>query len=179
VVRKANEPTVLDEPTAAELPLIAQRTYERPDGTIAPYLTPEELHYLTIPKGTLDDAERAEVESHVTASRDLLADIPWTDDLKELVTYAYGHHELLNGGGYPQHLAGDEIPIQTRLITIADIFDALTSSDRPYKHTVPVERALEVLQANAAAGQLDPELVKVMVESESYRRSAARHQSDL
>jgi hypothetical protein len=82
VVRMANEPTVLDAPIAAELAAIARCTYERPDGTIAPYLTPEELHYLRIPKGTLDDAERGEVESHVTASRDLLNNLPWTDDLK-------------------------------------------------------------------------------------------------
>ena len=178
VVRTADEPSVLDEPVAAELRVIAERTYERPDGTIAPYLTPEELHYLELPKGTLDPSERAEVEAHVTATRDLLASIPWTDELKELVTYAYGHHELLNGAGYPHHLAGDEIPLQTRLITIADIFDALTAADRPYKPAVPVERAMEMLRADAEAGQLDPELVKVMAESESYRRRAATDPPD-
>jgi HD-GYP domain-containing protein (c-di-GMP phosphodiesterase class II) len=178
VVRIANEPSVLDAPVAAELLVIAQRTFERPDGSVAPYLTPEEVHYLQLPKGTLDDRERVTVEGHVTASRDLLSDIPWTDDLKGLVTYAYGHHELLNGDGYPQQLAGDEIPLQTRLITVADIFDALTASDRPYKPAVSVERALEMLQADAAAGQLDPELVKIMVESESDRRHAARRESE-
>ena len=170
VVDRANEPTVLEAPIAAELASIAERRYERPDGTMAPYLTPEELHYLQLPKGTLDDAERAEVEAHVTATRDLLASIPWTDDLKEMVNYAYGHHELLNGEGYPRHLEGAEIPLQTRLITIADIFDALTASDRPYKPAVPIEEALEMLRANADAGQLDPELVKVMAESEAYRQ---------
>jgi HD-GYP domain-containing protein (c-di-GMP phosphodiesterase class II) len=174
VVHMANEPTVLDAPIAAELAAIARCTYERPDGTIAPYLTPEERHYLRIPKGTLDDAERGEVESHVTASRDLLNNIPWTDDLKELVTYAYGHHELLNGTGYPRHLAGADIPLQTRLITIADIFDALTASDRPYKPAVPVERAVEILQTDAAAGQLDSELVKILAENKSYRHGATK-----
>jgi HD-GYP domain-containing protein (c-di-GMP phosphodiesterase class II) len=173
VVRAANEPTVLDAPVAAELAAIAAHSYERPDGTSAPYLTAEELHYLQLPKGTLDDRERLQVESHVTATRDLLSHIPWPDDLKDIVAYAYGHHELLDGDGYPQHLAGDAIPLQTRLITIADIFDALTATDRPYKPAVPVERALEMLQANAAAGQLDPELVKVLRESESYRRRTA------
>jgi HD-GYP domain-containing protein (c-di-GMP phosphodiesterase class II) len=179
VVRKANEPTVLDEPTAAELPVIARRTYQRPDGTIAPYLTPEELHYLELPKGTLDDAERAEIESHAAATRDLVSHIPWTDDLKGIVPYASQHHELLNGEGYPEHLKGDQIPLQSRLITIADIFDALTATDRPYKPSVPVERALEMLRADAAAGQLDPELVKVLAESESYRRQAPSNQRKL
>lgn len=173
LVRAANEPTVLDAPVAEELAAIAAHGYERPDGTTAPYLTAEELHYLRLPMGTLDDRERVKIMSHVTATRDLLSHIPWPDDLKDIVAYAYGHHELLDGGGYPQHLAGDEIPLQTRLITIADIFDALTATDRPYKPAVPVERALEMLQANAAAGQLDPELVKVLTESESYRRRAA------
>ena len=164
VVRSANEPTVLDAPIAAELLSIARCTYERPDGTIAPYLTPEELHYLQLPKGTLDDRERAEVESHATATREFLSNIPWTDDLKDLVTYASGHHELLNGEGYPEHLRGDEIPLQTRLITVADIFDALTASDRPYKPAVSADRAVKILQAEAAAGRLDPEIVKVLAE---------------
>jgi HD-GYP domain-containing protein (c-di-GMP phosphodiesterase class II) len=179
VIHYANEPSVLDAPIAAELAAIAQRTYERPDGTFAPYLTAEELHYLQLPRGTLDDAERAEVEAHATASRDLLVNIPWTDSLKGLVEYAYGHHELLNGDGYPRHLSGAAIPLQTRLITIADVFDALTATDRPYKPAVPIERALEMLRAEAAAGRLDPELVEVMAETEPYRRPAARTEPEL
>jgi HD-GYP domain-containing protein (c-di-GMP phosphodiesterase class II) len=170
VVRAANEPTVLEAPVAAELSDIARRTYERPDGTIAPYLTPDELHYLQLPRGTLDDRERAAIESHVIATHDLLSHIPWTEGLKDIVAHASEHHELLNGEGYPKHLVGDQISLQTRLITIADIFDALTSADRPYKPAVPAERALEMLRADAEAGQLDPELVKVLAESESYRQ---------
>jgi HD-GYP domain-containing protein (c-di-GMP phosphodiesterase class II) len=179
VVRAANEPTVLEASVAAELTAIAQQEYERPDGTSAPFLTPDELHFLLLPKGTLDEAERTRIESHVTATRDLLSRIPWPDDAKDIVTYASEHHELLDGHGYPDHLAGAEIPLQARLITIADIFDALTASDRSYKPAVPVERALEMLRANAAAGQLDPELVRVMTESESYRRPSTRNRPDL
>ena len=173
LIRAANEPTVLEAPIAAELTAIAKRTYERSDGTTAPYLTPEELCYLQLPKGTLDDRERVEIESHVQGTRELLSHIPWPDELKAIVTYAYGHHELLNGSGYPEHLSGDAIPLQTRLITIADIFDALTASDRPYKPAVPAERALEILRADAAAGLLDPELVEVMAQSKSYHRRPA------
>jgi 3',5'-cyclic-nucleotide phosphodiesterase len=136
---------------------------------MAPFLTAEELHYLQIPRGTLDARERATIESHVTATCALLSHIPWPEDLRHIVTYASGHHELLDGAGYPEHLAGEEIPLQTRLITLADIFDALTASDRPYKPAVPVERALEMLRADAEAGQLDRALVTVMTESESYR----------
>jgi HD-GYP domain-containing protein (c-di-GMP phosphodiesterase class II) len=76
---------------------------------------------------------------------------------------------MLNGSGYPRRIAGDDIPIQTRLITVADIFDALTASDRPYKGAVTAEKALEILQAEAEAGRLDAELVRVMRESGVYR----------
>ena len=178
VVRAANEPIPLEPGVAAELTRIAEQTYERVDGTTAPYLTPDELHYLLLASGTLDDRERVEIESHAVATRDLLSQIPWPDDLRDVVTYASEHHELLDGKGYPEHLAGDEIPLMTRLITIADIFDALTSSDRPYKPAVPVEQALEMLRASAAAGQLDPELVEVLTESASFRRHPAANQPD-
>ena len=169
VVHDANEPSVLDAPAAGELLEIAQRTFQRPDGSIAPYLTPEELHFLQLSKGTLDDLERAEVESHVGKTFQFLSNIPWTDDLKKMVTYACGHHEMLNGSGYPGHITGDDIPIQTRLITVADMFDALTASDRPYKAAVSTDKALDILRAEAEAGRLDAELVHVMTESGVYR----------
>jgi len=178
VVRAANEPTVSDVPTA-DLLDVAQRTYERRDGSIAPYLTPDELRYLQLRKGTLDDRERAEVESHVTASQQYLSNIPWSEDLKHVAEYAYGHHELLNGEGYPRHLEGDEIPLQTRLITVADMFDALTASDRPYKPAVSVGQALEMLRKEAEAGRLDAEIVKVMTESESYRNATTTNWREL
>ena len=89
--------------------------------------------------------------------------------MKNLATYAYGHHEKLNGSGYPRHLTGDDIPIQTRLITIADMFDALTASDRPYKPAVTADKALDILRSQAEAGLLDSDLVRVMTESRSYQ----------
>ena len=105
-----------------------------------------------------------------TKTNTFLKRIPWTDDLKNLVTYASGHHEKLNGTGYPRQLKSDEIPIQTRMITLADMFDALTASDRPYRRAVPVDRALEIMRADADAGLLDRDLVDIMTESQCYRR---------
>ena len=99
-----------------------------------------------------------------------LVGIPWTDDLKNLTTYAYGHHEKLDGSGYPRKLRGEEIPIQTRIMTIADMFDALTASDRPYKAAVDADKALDILHSEAEAGRLDSELIRIMVESQVYRR---------
>lgn len=169
VVMTANEPSVTDHVPPSELEAIAARTFRQPDGTVMPYLTAEELHYLQLPCGTLDGVERAEIESHVEETYQFLVKIPWTDDLKHVATFAYGHHEKLNGSGYPRQLKSSEIPIQTRIITIADIFDALTEADRPYKPAVSVERALGILRSEAKAGRLDADLVRILIESESHR----------
>jgi hypothetical protein len=169
-VRVANEPDVLPEAPAAELLEIATHTFEGPDGSVMPYLTPDELHYLRLPKGSLDARERAQIQSHVEETHRYLIQIPWTESLINLPDYSYEHHEKLDGSGYPRKLRGEEIPIQARMMTIADIFDALTASDRPYKPAVSPEKALEILRAEASAGRLDAELVRVMVESRVYKR---------
>jgi HD-GYP domain-containing protein (c-di-GMP phosphodiesterase class II) len=170
IVRMANEPSISPEPLNPALNEMSARTFLRPDGSLSPYLTREELHFLHVPRGTLDDQERAEVESHVVESYRFLADIPWTDDLQNLASYAYGHHEKLDGTGYPRRLRGDDIPIQTRILTIADMFDALTEADRPYKPAVSVEQAIKILRAEADAGLLDADLVQLLVDTQAYCR---------
>ena len=174
IVGEANEPTVIDTSPSRALADIAAHTFVRPNGTEATYLTPDELHYLQLPRGTLDASERAAVESHVEATYHFLEKIPWTDDLRNLAAYAYGHHEKLDGTGYPQRLHGDEIPIQTRLITVADIFDALTEGDRPYKPAVSPDTALEILRLEAREGRVDGDLVQIMVDSKVYLRVLER-----
>jgi HD-GYP domain-containing protein (c-di-GMP phosphodiesterase class II) len=170
IVRHSNEPTILDAPAAAALTEIAKRTFLGVDGHPCPYLTTEELHYLRIPRGTLDERERAEIEAHVANTHRFLAQIPWTSDLKNMVSFAYGHHEKLNGSGYPLGLQDADIPLQTRMITIADIFDALTEADRPYKPAVSPERALDIIRADAKAGMLDLELVELLADSKVYQQ---------
>jgi response regulator RpfG family c-di-GMP phosphodiesterase len=174
IVAAANEPDSDSGRPAPELAEIASRTFELPGGRRAPYLTADELHFLQIPSGTLDDAERFEVESHVEEAREFLHDIPLTDDLKNLVTYACDHHEKLDGSGYPCGLKGDEIPVQARLITLADMFDALTEADRPYKPAIPVDEALGMLRSEARAGRLDADLVEIMIESGAYASGGPR-----
>ena len=169
-VRRANEPTVLPEKNAAILDDIARRTYIGLDGRPVPYLEDEELRYLSIPQGSLDERERREIESHVQRTYNFLIQIPWTEDLRNVAEIAYGHHEKLDGRGYPRGIKGDQIPPQTRIMTIADIFDALTAADRPYKRAVPVERALDILVAEAKEGMLDQELVDVLIESKVYEK---------
>jgi len=169
IVRAANEPTVEDRGPDRALEKIAERTFEGPDGNRSPYLSPDELHYLRLARGTLDERERAEIQAHVEHTRRFLSQIPWTDDLKGLVDYAYGHHERLNGTGYPLRLRGEDIPVPTRIISIADIFDALTEADRPYKPAVSSGRAIEILHDEARAGCIDGELVDILTQSEVYR----------
>jgi HD-GYP domain-containing protein (c-di-GMP phosphodiesterase class II) len=167
-VRTANEPSILPEESAGILREIAEERFEQVDGQHAPILEPEELAFLSIPKGSLDDTERLEIESHVTQTYRFLVQIPWTADLSGVAEIAYGHHEKLDGRGYPRQVTGREIPVQTRMMTIADIFDALTASDRPYKRALGAERALDILNMEARDGMLDAELVELLIESKVY-----------
>ncbi len=102
--------------------------------------------------GSLDEEERREVESHVVHSYQFLLTIPWPKRLAGVPALAYGHHEKLNGRGYPNRLAAEQIPLEVRMMTVADIFDALTVGDRPYKRAVPHERALAILEEEAVGG---------------------------
>ncbi len=168
LVLQSNEPTVLPEGSFEELVSFADKSYEDLDGERQPYLTPDEVRFLTIRKGSLDDAERLEIESHVTHTYMFLKQIPWTKELQSIPMIAYGHHEKLNGLGYPRKVAGEQIPIQTRMMTISDIFDALTASDRPYKRAVPRDRALSILTSEVEQGMLDDDLFQLFVEAKVF-----------
>lgn len=168
LIMEANEPTVMHEGTFDELKDLATSTFLDLDGEHRTLLTPHELHCLTIRKGSLDQREREEVESHVEHTYRFLQQIPWTKDLKDIPLIAYGHHEKLNGSGYPRRVQATDIPIQTRMMTIADIFDALTASDRPYKRAVSVERALDIMSAEVEGQMLDQDLFKIFVEGRVF-----------
>ena len=169
-IRESNEPRILPEASAEVLHEIGQATFVNLDGEQVPYLSSDEIHFLSIPKGSLDPDERKQIESHVTHTFNFLRQIPWTEELSGVAEIAYGHHEKLDGTGYPRGISGEVIPIQTRIMTVSDIFDALTASDRPYKRALPSERALEILEMEGEHGQLDPRVVEVLVESRVYRR---------
>jgi HD-GYP domain-containing protein (c-di-GMP phosphodiesterase class II) len=165
---QANEPTVLPEGSFEELKGINERMYIDFEGVERPLLRDDELRFLMIRKGNLDDRERREIESHVTHTYRFLEQIPWTSELRRIPEIAYGHHEKLNGTGYPRRVTGPEIPVQTRMMTIADIFDALTATDRPYKRAVPAERALDILSQEAKEGMIDSHLLRTFVEAKIY-----------
>ncbi|HEV2494606.1 MAG TPA: HD domain-containing phosphohydrolase [Terriglobia bacterium] len=151
--------------------LAASAAARTSDGT-DPLLRSDEIRLLSIPRGTLDDRERAEIESHVRHSVRFLSQIPWTRELRHIPEFARAHHEKLDGSGYPDHTKADRIPCQARIMTIADIFDALTAADRPYKRAVPVERALDVLARETESNQLDPALFRLFADAKVYQLTA-------
>lgn len=169
-VRDANIPRVLPEEAAGILKEIAATTYLDDEGETQPYLTTEELHFLSIKRGTLDDDERLQIESHVMHSYEFLLNIPWTDDLTRIAEIVRGHHEKLNGKGYPDGKVEADLSLETKIMTVADIFDALTASDRPYKKAMSVERALSILDEEVSEGGLDPDIVALFKESEVYKK---------
>jgi HD-GYP domain-containing protein (c-di-GMP phosphodiesterase class II) len=171
IIVRANEPTVLPSGKVDRLFEIAQRTYRDPRGVERPVLTPEEVRFLSIPKGSLDPDERTQIESHVIHSFNFLLQIPWTKEIREIPRIARAHHEKLNGTGYPYKLKADEIPVQAKIMTICDMFDALSASDRPYKKAVPSERALDILDMSVKQNELDPELFRLFLEAKVFNRS--------
>lgn len=171
VVLKANEPTVLPEGEFSALQEIARRAFEDRSGQERLLLEPEEVRILSLRKGTLTEEERLEIESHVTHTFNFLSQIPWTPELKGVPGIAYGHHEKLNGAGYPRRLGAPEIPVQSRMMTVADIFDALSASDRPYKRAVPIEKTLDILKMEAKDGMLDGVLVDLFIEGKIFEQT--------
>ena len=168
-ITRVNEPTILPSSEFDLLAEISQRTYRDPRGAERPYLTSEEVRYLSIPRGSLDNTERRQIELHVTHSFNFLAQIPWTPEYRGIPEIARAHHEKLNGKGYPNSLTATEIPVQAKMMTICDIFDALSASDRPYKRAVPTDRALEILKLCVRDGEIDPELFRLFLDAQVYR----------
>jgi HD-GYP domain-containing protein (c-di-GMP phosphodiesterase class II) len=164
-VRRCNQPTVLASGNFEQLRDIARIEYVDPRGQRSRLLSDHELERLSIPRGSLDPSERREIESHVTHTFRFLSQIPWTRSLRRIPEIAYAHHEKLDGEGYPRQLIADQVPVQSRMMTIADIYDALTASDRPYKRAVPHEKALDILQMDAKAGRVDDLLLQVFIEA--------------
>jgi hypothetical protein len=166
----SNEPTVLAEDPARILEDIRGKTFIDEDGTTIPFLDQDEYIKLKVPKGSLDESERKEIESHVTHTFRFLSTIPWTKEMKDIPNIAWGHHEKLDGTGYPESKVAREIPVQTRMMTVSDIFDALTASDRPYKRAVPAQKALDIIAAEVKEEKLDADIVKVFIDAKIWQK---------
>jgi HD-GYP domain-containing protein (c-di-GMP phosphodiesterase class II) len=168
-VLHANEPTVSHAEVSAELAEVVTFRFPGEDGEELPLLHDFEFADLALSKGSLNAEERAQIESHVSHTYAFLSLIPWTKNLANLPAIAFSHHEKLDGSGYPRRLSADKIPVQSRIMTIADIYDALTAGDRPYKQGLPAEKALDILASEARAAKIDATLYHVFVESGAWR----------
>ena len=163
---QCNRPTVLAQGGFERLNAIGELGFFDSGDRSVQLLSPAEVQILSIPKGSLSVAERREIESHVTHTFRFLSQIPWTRSLKRVPEIAYAHHEKLDGKGYPRAVAGEVIPVQSKMMAISDIYDALTASDRPYKKALPHQLALDILKKEAEGGQLDADLFRIFVEAE-------------
>jgi len=167
----ANEPAVLPRDFAAGIERLAVHLFEDHTGNRESVITPEEAKILAIPRGSLTPAEFKEIQSHVIHTYEFLARIPWTREFRRIPEIARSHHEKLDGTGYPEGRRRDEILVQSRMMTIADIYDALTAGDRPYKKAIPKDEALDILEQERQAGHLDGALLDVFVEAKIYEQA--------
>lgn len=167
IILESNVPKVIEEKVSAVLKEIRKIRYFDSDREQF-LLSEEEFRFLSIPRGSLSEEERAEIEDHVTQSFYFLERINWISELKNIPEIAYGHHEKLDGKGYPRRLKAHQIMPQTKIMTVCDIFDALTASDRPYKKSLPVDKSIKILYEEVENNKIDRNLVDLFVKKKIY-----------
>lgn len=164
-IHRINTAGFLNDEDFAHVKQLAEKRYVKPDGTVIPYLTGRETDCLSIRKGTLTDSDRRQMENHVVMTGKILEKVRFQHGYSMVPKWATDHHEFLNGSGYPNGLTGDELDIETRILTIVDIYDAMTSADRPYKKPMPKEKAFAILRSMAEEGKLEMRLVDWLEEA--------------
>ncbi len=177
LVKKLDDPQVnfvpglLDsiESISHDLQELSQWQYVDLQGHLQPILTAAEIDQLMIPRGSLTLAERKQIEAHVVHTYDFLKQIPWTKHLQNVPEIAGSHHEKLNGSGYPRGIKAAEIPIQSQMMAISDIYDALTANDRPYKPKFSVDRSLSILRQEAESHKINADLLDLFEQQQIYR----------
>ena len=177
LVKELNEPLAVEtkkfqdssEDILVQLKAISKCTYKNIDGQIEPLLSPSEMEQLMLAKGSLTPAERLAMEAHITHTYKFLKQIPWTKNLQNVPIIAYGHHEKLDGSGYPQGLKEEEIAFPSQMIAIADVYDALTARDRPYKRELPMDIVLLILREEAAKNKINSDLVQLFEQRQVFK----------
>ena len=169
-IEDINTTSVLTPVQIAKAQELDALTYVNPEGNTVPLLEELDITSLSIPRGTLTEVEREIVQRHVTVTTELLEKIPFWKYYGDIPTWAYCHHEFQDGTGYPRQLTASDIPIESCIITIMDIFDALIDKNRPYKNGMPIDQALEILKGMADEGKLHKELVGHFIESKIWEK---------
>ncbi len=154
---------------------IAARTWTAPDGSVQPILSADEVKHLTITKGTLTAEERGIINHHIVATIRMLEALPYPKHLRRIPEFAGGHHERMDGKGYPKGLKREQMSVQARVMGIADVFEALTASDRPYKKAMPLSQALTILGRMKLDGHIDPDLFDVFINEGVWLDYAKRY----
>lgn len=155
----------LPDEDLAKVQELGKKVYTSPDGETISYITEGELDNLCIRKGTLSAEDRRQMESHVEMTAKILSKVYFNKTYEDVPKWAAMHHEFLNGTGYPDHLTAEELPVEARILTIVDVYDALTCTDRPYKKPMPKERAISILESMVEEGKMDKTLVGWLAEA--------------
>ena len=154
--------------------IAVSRIWQNAAGQTLPLLSDNEVENLCIRAGTLTLAEREIINNHIVATNKMLAQLPWPRHLRNVGEYAGGHHERMDGKGYPNGLKKEQMSLQARMMGIADIFEALTAGDRPYKSAMKLSQALSILAKMAATGHIDPDLFEIFIVKKAYMAYADR-----
>jgi HD-GYP domain-containing protein (c-di-GMP phosphodiesterase class II) len=165
-----NKPGYLPDDKKEFLDLIANKKYLDSSGNEHKYLTEEEHQALSVRKGNLTDSERKVIQGHILGTKKLLSKLPFPKKWKNVPFYASSHHEWVNGKGYPDGLKGDEIPLPARIMCIADVWDAVTAQDRPYKPPHSPDKACEILETGAKFGEFDKDVVDLFISKRLWKK---------
>ena len=170
-IERINKAGFLPEEDFERVEELAKRTFTDEIGAVSPWITEQERLCLSIRKGTLTADEREIMQSHAAVTQRILSHISFPDSYADIPLWAGEHHEQLNGHGYPARLKAENIPMEVRLLTILDVFEALTASDRPYKKPFPPEKALAILRSMAEEGAIDNELLSLFAQSGAWNKT--------
>ncbi len=167
-IRKSNLPgEFMDDAKIDRIKMLAQKTYQI-NGVAHPYLTDDEVQNLTIRKGSLTIEERKIIENHALMTLKILDQLPFPRKLTRIPEYASGHHEKLDGSGYPRQLEAKDLPLQARIMAVADIFEALTAKDRPYKEPMKLSQAIKIMGFMKKDQHIDPDILDLFIASNLY-----------
>lgn len=173
-IEKCNTPGEnMSDEKAQLLEIISKKTFQS-NGKKSKYISDEELKNLQIRRGTLTPEERKIIENHVTMSIKILQNLPFPKKLSHVPEYAGGHHEMMDGSGYPYGLEGDQLPLQARIMAIADIFESLTAKDRPYKKPMKLSETIKILSSLCQNNKIDPDVYDLFISSDLHKEYAKR-----
>lgn len=167
-IQQINQKGFLDDASLAQLTEFGLQVYSPMDGASIPLLTESEFGYLSVRKGNLTTEERKFMENHALMTYEAIKDIPWSANLSQVPLIARSHHEKLDGTGYPYQMTAIGLPLEAKILTIVDIFDALTARDRPYKPAMPLDKTLSILQEEAELNHIDSNILDVFIDSACY-----------